>query len=87
MIATRPITFAVAVNNRGIFENNFLASPCLREHPHYQILVEENFDSAAKAFNDAINRSVNVSSSSRIRMSFSRHRGRRTWSAPSILWE
>ena len=54
-----PLTFASAVNNENIFQNNFMASPCLRGgHPH-QILAQRNFSSAAKAYNDAIDRSVN----------------------------
>jgi len=49
----------VAVNNREIFDSNFLASPCLREpHPH-QILVQEGFQSATQAYNDAIAKSSN----------------------------
>src|SRR5277367_1172329 len=54
-----PITFAIAVNNDALFESNFLASPGFRQpHPH-QILVQRNFRSAARAYNDAIDRSVN----------------------------
>lgn len=53
------ITFAVAVNNREVFENNFLASPCLRGRCDHQILVQENFNSAAKAYNAAIDKSHN----------------------------
>jgi glycosyltransferase involved in cell wall biosynthesis len=49
----------VAVNNREVFENNFLASPCLRGPCDHQILVQENFNSAAKAYNDAIEKSSN----------------------------
>jgi hypothetical protein len=59
MPTSRPITFAVAVNNRELFETNFLASPCFTKPHDHQILVQENFDSAAKAYNDAIGRSVN----------------------------
>jgi hypothetical protein len=62
-VTTKPsgnsITFVIAVNNRKLFEHNFLASPCLRELRDHQILVQENFDSAAKAYNDAIDRAVN----------------------------
>ena len=54
-----PITFAVAVNDRDLFERNFLTSPCFCTAHSHQILVQENFDSAAKAYNDAIDRSVN----------------------------
>ena len=54
-----PITFVVAVNNREVFEHNFLASPCLRLSGDNQILVQENFNSAAKAYNDAIDRAAN----------------------------
>jgi hypothetical protein len=54
--STANITFAVAVNNREVFENNFLASPCLRGPCDHQILVQEHFNSAAKAYNSAIDR-------------------------------
>jgi hypothetical protein len=54
-----PITFVLAVNNKHVFESNFLASPCLSGlHPH-QILVQEGFSSASKAYDDAIDRSTN----------------------------
>jgi Glycosyltransferase like family len=54
-----PITFVVAVNNRAVLENNFLASPCLRTpHPH-QILIQEGYPSAATAYNAAIDESAN----------------------------
>jgi len=57
---TRQITFVVAVRNRGeILENNFLASPCFRAPHGHQILIQENFVSAAKAYNDALDRAVN----------------------------
>ena len=56
---SRPITFAVAVNNREIFENNFMASPCFRGDHSHQILVQTGFSSASKAYNDAIERSTN----------------------------
>ena len=57
MLTKTAISFAVAVNDQQVFENNFLASPCLREpHPH-EILVQRSFDSAAKAYNDAIDKS------------------------------
>ncbi|MFZ0939718.1 MAG: glycosyltransferase [Candidatus Sulfotelmatobacter sp.] len=59
MPEVKPITFAVAVNNEDVLEKNFLASPCLIDpHPH-QILLQRNFTSAAKAYNDAIDKSVN----------------------------
>lgn len=55
-IATQsPITFVVATYGTGeVLESNFLASPCLRKpHPH-QILVQRDYISAAKAYNEAI---------------------------------
>jgi hypothetical protein len=58
-LLTKTVTFVVAVNNRELFDANFLASPCLREPHGHQILVQENFASAAKAYNDAIERSMN----------------------------
>ncbi len=55
----KPITFVVAVNKKDVLERNFLASPfLLGAHPH-QILFQENFSSAALAYNDAIDKSVN----------------------------
>lgn len=54
-----PITFVVAVNKRDVLGKNFLASPLVRDpHPH-QILLQENFSSAALAYNDAIEKSAN----------------------------
>jgi hypothetical protein len=53
------ITFVVAVNNREVFEHNFLASPCLRGVHAHEIVVQEQFDSAPKAYNDALGRSSN----------------------------
>jgi hypothetical protein len=59
MTDTKSITFVVAVNNKSVFENNFLASPCLSGTHSHQILVQEGFSSASNAYNDAIDRSVN----------------------------
>ena len=59
MVATENITFVVAVNDREIFANNFLASACFREPHTFQILVQEKFTSAATAYNDAIGKSTN----------------------------
>jgi len=59
MSAANSITFVSTVNNRKIFERNFLASPCFGENHPYQIIVQEGFSSAAKAYNDAIQRSTN----------------------------
>jgi hypothetical protein len=53
------ITFAAAVNNREILESNLLASPCLLAPHRHQILLQDGFSSAAKAYNDAIERSLN----------------------------
>lgn len=53
------ITFVVAVNNRQILADNFLASPCLQPHHPHQVILQESFRSAATAYNDAIERSVN----------------------------
>jgi Glycosyltransferase like family len=53
------ITFAAAVNNRALLDANLLMSPCFRGVHGHQILVQENFPSAAMAYNDAIAKSVN----------------------------
>jgi hypothetical protein len=54
-----PITFVIAVNNKHIFERNFLASPCLSGIHSHQILVQQGFSSASAAYNNAIDRSTN----------------------------
>jgi glycosyltransferase involved in cell wall biosynthesis len=58
MTSVKNCTFAVAVNNRELFENNFLASPCLRDRREHQILAQEGFPSASLAYNDAIDKSL-----------------------------
>jgi hypothetical protein len=59
MTDKRAITFVAAVNNREVFESNFLASPCLRTPHSHQILVQEGFSSASRAYNDAIEKAQN----------------------------
>ena len=56
----RSVTFVVpSCGSSGILESNFLASPCLRGfHPH-QVLVQRDFVSASKAYNDAIDQAAN----------------------------
>jgi len=57
--STASLTFVVASNNRQTLEANLLASPCFRAgHPH-QILIQEGYSSASKAYNDAIEKSRN----------------------------
>jgi Glycosyltransferase like family len=59
MPPTTKITFVSAVNDRQVFESNFLISPILASpHPH-QVIVQSGFPSAAAAYNDAIDRSEN----------------------------
>jgi hypothetical protein len=59
MSARNQVTFVIAVNNREVFDRNFLASPCLSMSQDHEILVQENFSSASKAYNDAIDRAAN----------------------------
>jgi len=59
MADTKSITFVIAVNNKDVFESNFLASPCLSGAHSHQIIVQEGFSSASTAYNDAIDRSAN----------------------------
>jgi hypothetical protein len=54
------VTFVVPVQSRcEVLAANFLASPCLRRPHDHQILIQERFCSAAEAYNDAIEKSVN----------------------------
>jgi hypothetical protein len=56
----RQVTFVVPVKVRGeILERNLLLSPCLRVPRHHQIIIQEGFPSAATAYNNAIEKSVN----------------------------
>jgi hypothetical protein len=59
LMTQRSITFVVAVNNRDILANNFLASACLQGKHKHQILIQEGFASASKAYNDGIDKSAN----------------------------
>jgi Glycosyltransferase like family len=59
VLAPSSITFVVAVNNRAVLENNFQASPCLRTPHSHEILIQEGYSSAAKAYNAAIDKSSN----------------------------
>jgi hypothetical protein len=59
MADTKSITFVLAVNDKHVFESNFLASPCLSGAHSHQIIVQEGFSSASTAYNDAIDRSTN----------------------------
>jgi hypothetical protein len=59
-VAKTKITFAVAVKRSDeILRTNLLSSPCFEGSQDFQILVQENFISAATAYNDAIERAVN----------------------------
>src|SRR4051812_44684234 len=55
----RSITFVIAVNDKAILRENFLASPCLLHDQSHQLVLQEGFTSAAKAYNAAIDASVN----------------------------
>jgi Glycosyltransferase like family len=55
----RTFTFVVAMNDRRVFEDNFLASACFGVPHAHEILVQEGFWSASKAYNDAIARCKN----------------------------
>lgn len=53
------LTFVTAANNQQTLKANLLASPCFGAgHPH-QIIIQEGYSSASKAYNDAIDKSVN----------------------------
>jgi hypothetical protein len=53
------VTFVVAVNNREILDSHFLSSPCFRGPHQHQILLQEGYCSAAKAYNNGIDHSHN----------------------------
>jgi glycosyltransferase involved in cell wall biosynthesis len=56
MPATTPLTFVVTVSNKEVFARNFLASPCLERAADCEILDQADFPSAARAYNEALDR-------------------------------
>lgn len=59
MQVPRPLTFVVTSNNRHVLESNFLASAALSGARQHQIIIQEGFASASKAYNDAIDKAEN----------------------------
>jgi hypothetical protein len=59
MSTIQKLTFASAINDRDLFASNFLASPIFAGSHQHQIIVQNGFPSAAKAYNNAIDRSEN----------------------------
>lgn len=53
------LTFVVAVNDRRVLQTNLLASPCLGNSNHHEVILQEGFSSAAEAYNDALLRARN----------------------------
>jgi glycosyl transferase family 2 len=53
------VTFVSAVNDRNILQKNLLASPCLADNSPHQIILQEWFTSASRAYNDALSRAAN----------------------------
>lgn len=53
------ISFITAVNNRSLLGKNLLASPALQEGWPHEILIQEGYPSAARAYNQAIDRCKN----------------------------
>lgn len=57
--ASAALTFVVATNDYATLKCNLLASPCLQDpHPH-QLIVQERYVSASRAYNAAMERAVN----------------------------
>lgn len=53
------VTFVIAVNSREVLQQNLLASPCLQDNAGHQFLIQENYRSAAAAYNDALEKATN----------------------------
>lgn len=54
-----PVTFVVAVNDRRVLRKNLLSSPCLNGAHGHELFIQEEFSSAAKAYNDGICKATN----------------------------
>ena len=59
MSLTERITVVAAVNDRKVLESNLLASACLRGHHSHDVMIQEGFSSASRAYNHAIERAAN----------------------------
>lgn len=53
------ITIVSAVNDTEMLKANLLASPFLLQNPDYQVLTQMEFSSAARAYNEGIDRADN----------------------------
>lgn len=51
------VTFVAAVNNEEVFCRNLLASPCFQTWQPATVVAQRGFPSAARAYNDALERS------------------------------
>lgn len=58
-MSNRNYTFAVAVNNKEVLEKNLYLSPGLQKGHNHQVLIKENYPSAALAYNSAIDEATN----------------------------
>lgn len=54
LIPNDPITFIIPVNDEEVFKKNILSSPIIQESHPYQIIIRRGFESAALAYNSAI---------------------------------
>lgn len=59
MSLTDQVTFVVPVVDRQVLAQNLLASPALSGRHGHQILIQQGFASASRAYNDALRRSTN----------------------------
>jgi glycosyltransferase involved in cell wall biosynthesis len=56
---SKQYTFVVAANDRDILSKNLLASPCLANETPHELLIFENYSSAASAYNRGLSLSKN----------------------------
>jgi hypothetical protein len=59
MALTDHVTFIVTVLDRQVLTQNLLASPALSSSHSHQILIQEGFASAGRAYNDGLHRAAN----------------------------
>ncbi len=53
------LTLAAAANNKQVLQQNLLASPCVQQGQIDELLIQEGFASAAKAYNEVLEKSRN----------------------------
>lgn len=59
MSSSIPLTFVVLASDQEILRQNLLASPCLKDPNPHQVIIQQGYDSASRAYNAALLQAAN----------------------------